>query len=391
MDHLIIREGVYLINDTSSNVYYQDENSAIQKKKGFEEVPNGIRVHTLSYLFESSYQINRMFSVLASARLDKPTISNFMFSPRLAIIAEINENNTLRLVAQRSLRMMPIRAQYLYDKHNKDNSDRQNESINAVELAYTRLQGKNVLINLNCFYNEIDAVGFTGEALGFFGKQKQFGGDIELKYTKKQMTIGLNHAYLKLLSFDWNDEFKDGTNKNNITFSDYDYNINKSNGPIQLTSYGNDLNNWSNNATRLFVTYKLFKEKLIVHINSRLVWDTKGGYDEMNMYEEAYNNFDVSQADDPVKFLEEKEVFENEKRLLDEEKAYKTEFTFNASISYKLRIGEKSNLLLTIYSENLLGNNKRYYVSTGSSGTYPSRLKFIEEPTTIGFRIHFSY
>ena len=112
------------------------------------------------------------------------------------------------------------------------------------------------------------------------------------------------------------------------------------------------------------------------------------------MFSNAYANLDVNALDSKgrVDYLEDLAILEKEKELLDTEKDYNASFHLNASLSYKFKLGDKSDLFITLYSENIHGSSKRYYVSTGSgSRPYPSRLRYTEEPRTIGFRAQLKF
>lgn len=394
-DHLLIREGLYFISDTTNSVYYNDPNSNLNKDKGVEQVGNGFDVGTFSYILETKLDLNDWLKMIVSGRLDKPTISNTMFSPRAALIGKIDDKNTIRLNLQRSLRMMPLRAQYLYYNYGESTAieTRDAESINSYEISYTRLQGLNWLFNLNAYYNDLDAVGYTGSDLQFIGRQQLFGTELEVKYSKKSTDFTFNHSFLQQLDFDFSEELKTGSNRNNITYADYHYVMTKGDYDLNLMSYGNGINNWSNNSSRLAITHKLLNNNLVLHLNTRVFWDYTGSYDEANMYREAYENFDVSNltAQELEGFKTQKAIFEREMDFLDDNGAFKTDFRFNGSVSYAHTIKGKYKILTTIYSENLLGSQKRYYVSTGSSNVLPNRLKYMEEPTTVGFRVKLTF
>ncbi|MFY0686632.1 MAG: TonB-dependent receptor plug domain-containing protein [Cyclobacteriaceae bacterium] len=394
-DHLLVREGTYIISDSTTSVYYADPESQLQKSRGVQEVGNGISIHTFSYLFESNHTVNKYLSALVSARLDKPTYGNLMFSPRVAFFGETASKDFFRLVLQRSMRMMPLRAHYLLgvnDRLKESRDDSMYESINNIELGYSRVLGKSIFIKSVVFYSQENVIGFTGQDLQKLGLMSQGGMEVEWMYNTANTKIGFNHAYLIPLGFDLNEEFKDGTQKNNITFSDYYYLINppRSVVPLELTSTGNNLNNWSNHSSRLFVSQDLIENRLGMHLNTRMFYGYEGSYDEMRMYENAYANT-VIPADLEEEFAIQRADFERERNILESYDAYEFDFRINASVSYKMPVNDKIKARFIAYSDNMLGSNKRYYVSTGSSGTVPDRLQFMEEPTTIGGRLLISF
>jgi hypothetical protein len=113
----------------------------------------------------------------------------------------------------------------------------------------------------------------------------------------------------------------------------------------------------------------------------------------MGMYEQAFDAVDYSQltSSEADVYQAYHKTLLNEKRLLEEKNAYKLDFRLNASLTYIFPINSKSNLRTTVYADNLVGSRKKYYVSTGSNSFIPSRLKFIEEPRTIGLKLLYNY
>tara|TARA_B110000037_G_scaffold163942_1_gene185306 strand:- start:2644 stop:3057 length:414 start_codon:yes stop_codon:yes gene_type:complete len=133
--------------------------------------------------------------------------------------------------------------------------------------------------------------------------------------------------------------------------------------------------------------------KLVTHISARMNWDHEGSYDEMEMFQRAYDNFNTStlDADALALFENQRSEFERERALLDAEDAYQQDLSVNASLSYSWETKHDSKIVATLYAANILGDLKRYYVSTGSSREYPQRLQYLEEPTSIGLRISVKY
>lgn len=391
-NHLLVYEGINIINDSSSNVYYNDANSQFKSHKESIEVGKGIFVNTHSFLLEASYKLSKYFQLQHAARLDFPSISTMMYSPRVSLLSEISDKHTVKIIAQRSLRMMPLRAQYIYYQ-NKTNDTTENkfehESLNSIELGYLYTPSKQVLFDVHTFYNSINAVGFTGNDLQFLGDMKLLGVELDAKFRWRNHTLIFNHTWLHLMSMKMNEDLKTGGNRNNISFSDYYYNTQGGDVSLLLTGYGNSLNNISENSSRVIYTQKLMNEKLILHANARLFWDYAGSYDELRMYEEAYERFDVSQltSDEQIQFEEQKSDFEREKKLLEDTKAYQANFKLNFSLSYRWPTSPKTELLTIFYVDNFLGSRKKYYVSTGSTRAFPDRLRYILEPRTIGCRL----
>jgi deferrochelatase/peroxidase EfeB len=88
-----------------------------------------------------------------------------------------------------------------------------------------------------------------------------------------------------------NDTLKTGVIRNNISFSDYFYRT-RSDVPLLLEGYGDGLYNIHENITKLIFTAKLLNNKLVAQTNAQVYWDSQGSYDEMRMYQRAYDESD---------------------------------------------------------------------------------------------------
>jgi outer membrane receptor protein involved in Fe transport len=407
-DYLWVQEGTHIISNKETSVYLNDTNSQFKSTNNIEEVGEGIFVNTHSYLLETSYKFADKYQLLFSSRLDFPDISVYLWSPRLSFISEINKKNTLKITAQSSMRMMPIRAQYLFNKYQSRDTtknDNEHENLNSLEIGYNYLPNKNTMFEFHAFYNDIDAVGYTGEDLQFLGDIQLFGFDLEGTFAFEKTSLKINHSYLMLIDMKMNEALKTGGSRNNISFSDYYYNTRSKiqdgvlvTVPLLLESFGNGLNNWSKNTTRFIITHKILDEKLIFHANARVFWDYAGAYDEMAMYENAYENFNLSnlsqeqrEAFDQEIFDNQKAIFERERDLLEKQDPYSLDIRLNVSLSYKWDIADGYELFTTAYADNFIGSRKRYFVSTGSKNPVPERLKWVEEPRTFGLKLQINF
>ena len=395
-NHLLIREGKWIINDADSSVYldYPDGDNRPGSTR-LEEVGNSLQFDTISQLSEATYKLSSNSQLIYAHRLDVPDIAETMYAPRLSYILDLPDQSTVRTSIQRSLRMMPLRAQYLYDKDDRDSSINgiDHEKLDSLEVAYSKVFNESTLVEVNAYYNDMDTVGYTGTKLEFLGDMQLFGIELQAKFQWKNTTLIANHSYLNLIDWTMNPDLRDGINRNNISFSDYLYTSTRGDEDITVSNYGNSLNNWSTNSSRLILTSHFMDRKLVTHISARMNWDHEGSYDEMEMFQRAYDNFNTStlDADALALFENQRSEFERERALLDAEDAYQQDLSVNASLSYSWETKHDSKIVATLYAANILGDLKRYYVSTGSSREYPQRLQYLEEPTSIGLRISVKY
>ncbi len=394
-DHIFIREGVYMISDADTSVYTQYPDLRTRPPLDrIEEIGSGIAVDMFTQLSEVSYDLSSSAQLLYAHRLDFPEISDTMFAPRLAYIVDLPDESTFRVSAQRSLRMMPLRAQYLLDKYEGSASSdgHDHETLDSLEFAYTKVFNDSFLLDVNAFYNESDTVGFTGSDLQFLGDLELFGVEMQAQFQWGNSEITFNHSYLDMLDMTMNPDLKTGRNRNNISFADYHYEAPGA-VPLLLEGYGNSLNNWSTNSSRLIYTSRFLDDRLVARVSARVNWDYEGAYDEMKMYQRAYDNYDTSVLDDETlaAFETQRAAFQRERTLLDAEDAYQTDIKINASMSYQWETEGDSTIVATLFAENVFGSEKRYYVSTGSSRNYPVRLGYLEEPRRIGLRVSVKY
>jgi hypothetical protein len=382
-DHIMIREGVYLINDFDSSVYTQDLRLRNRPQPGrIEEIGNGLDFISHTHLFEGNFHANKQYTLHYGHRLDLPDTSAAMYSPRLSLISRIDDKNSTTFTVQRALRMMPLRAQYLYDKHEGE-SDSEHEKIDSLEFAYTHTN-KTTEHKIRAFYNEIEAIGFTGQDLQLIADFSLLGLELESRYKNEKIEFIANHSYLRQVEFSMNEDIKDGRTRNNISYADY-YFITRTAVPITLNDSGNSLNNWSENSSKFILNYNLIGNAIKLQLNAQIYWDYKGAWEEIHMYQSAYDNFDTSTLSESelTEFENQLSHFQRERALLEDNNAYQRQINFGASISYEGTLNANRSIKTTLHLQNLLDDRKRYYVNTGSSNYYPNRLNFINEPRVI--------
>mgnify|MGYP000262366571 CR=1 FL=1 len=389
-NHLWIKEGVDMLSSLNSSVYLQDMSlNGRPDINNTVELGSGISTTTHSHLLESKYSISNSHTILYAHRLDFPDISNTMFSPRLSLVSNFDENNTLVSTAQRAQRMMPIRAQYLAYMSG-DNSKL--ETLDSIELSYTNSGIENTKLNLRTYYNMTKAVGYTGQSLEFLTDFDLFGVVFSANYQYTNSEMIFNHAFLKPLNIIMNDELKTGQFRNNITFADYYYQVNRD-IPLTLEDYGEGLNNVPQNISKFIYTHSFLDERLKANINVQVYWDFQGSYDEMGMYQQAYENVNRNNLSpaEQILFDQQYQDFTHERQLLEATSAFEVDYNVNASLTYLWTTNDSTDIKLTLYAENMLNSSYRYYVSTGSSTTYPNRLSYLDKPVTFGLSVQVDF
>ena len=318
---------------------------------------------------------------MVSWRIDNHRDTKFLFSPRVAFFSEINERNFLKFSWQQSVRMT-TGEQLLASHRLGEKAD--TEKLTAYELNYDYLPLKSLHLSATAFYYELEAVGFvvqsvtlgTGGATSFGGTipqgvQKHYGLELEAKYSAKPFEFGLNHSYVKLADF----KLGKGVASTSISYSDY-RELPDAAGRPRLTDTGNDINSWSNHATKLFFNYR-FLEKFTFHLDSNVFWHFKGAEDEIRMIQKAVRGTadDTALLRSAIRELERREVFGTNLRT-------------NASLSYDF----SKNFSITVFGMNLagVGDNKRLQHEIGTRTLVP-RAFYTEEPATVGVKVKLSF
>ena len=323
-------------------------------------IADGFNTNMISFFSECNFEFHPLANLLVSARMDKNNFSKYFFSPRIGLISEIDKDNIVKLIWQRSVRMNTgeeLYKEYLY------NTKANPEILNCFELMYNSLPTKNILLNISASYNWGEMLGFVYDPATIKGETKPIGNlkyftlEAEARYKFEKLTFGINHSFVKQLSW----ENAAGITSQGISYADYN-----SNG---LLSTGNDLNNWANNATKLFANVEL-PCQFTFHADGQFFWKWNGYKDVQLMYDGKYGN-----SNPAWKLLN---------NILDDENFAGTDVKINLSIS---KYFPQINSTVSVYGINLLGS-KRYSYSSGERYNYPSRLMWVNEPAALGIKIN---
>jgi outer membrane receptor protein involved in Fe transport len=333
-------------------------------------VGDGWSTVTYSFLFEMMWQPLEDLSILVSARSDKDTYTPWLFYPRVALIYEFSDNNIIKLVGQQSQRMNT--ASQLLIQHLSGNSTKP-ERLAGMEIIYSGAPNEHLLLNVSAFYNNLDVISWynVGRTTRPTGNLKLYGLEFEGKVVYNGFDLSINQSYVKQLKW----ELADSVFYSGISFSDYFLELNN----LKFESVGNDLNNWSNLVTKILCNYKLFDEKLVLHMDSRVYWKFEGEKDGLKSYENAM------QKDHPD-YQAMKDMLDIIKKI----KMYDTELRLNFSAGWNINEHYK----FSVHAMNILdfSGNKRYYYDSGiRKSTSYFRHGFIEEPFTLALKLEIKY
>jgi hypothetical protein len=139
--------------------------------------------------------------------------------------------------------------------------------------------------------------------------------------------------------------------------------------------YGNDLNNWPNQAFKIFGQYAL-GPNLQLHGNAQFFWDYQGAKDGLAALELAVQG---DSLEGPV---------EEALRKIREQDA----FGLNSRLNFLLRYTPTPKLKFNVFVLNLLGpgTNRRHAYDSGNNRPSPHRVRFIREERAAGLGIEYA-
>lgn len=332
-------------------------------------VGDGWTTNTFSFFTEANLNVRPWLRVLLSGRADRSTYSDWLLSPRIALIARLADRRYLKLVAQESYRENTA-AQVFADVQNGREPD--SESLTGLELAYSASAGERLSFDLAGFWNGVDVIAFDPDAnvtIGV-GELSLYGVEAEVEFQASWGRLGANYSFVEQL--DW--DLAPGVTRSGISYADYRQPL-LGTGAVQ-SGFGNDLNNWPNQSFKFFARLALSK-RVTLHADARVQWDFQGREDGLAALRRAVAGEGVEEA------------VERSLAVVEQVGAFEPELRADASFSYALR----DDLGLTISIQNLLGSNgnKRYAYDEGENRAAPRKVRFVEEPRAFEIRMEYRF
>ena len=211
-----------------------------------------------SLFFEDQWTMVNNLTLFTSARLDKHSYTDVMFSPRLALVWTPTDKDTLKLIGAESLRTNTeegMRADWLNNKRSDP------EKMRSYEFRYERQQNQNLMFASSIFYDKLDVLAWSDPAQQEIpsGMYKTAGIELEGQYRAENDTITFSHSFTKLVGENLHTD-------NFITSAGF--------------GVGYDLNAWSNNVTKLSAHHQVDRH-LSLDGNIQVMWGYPGGKDYM--------------------------------------------------------------------------------------------------------------
>jgi outer membrane receptor protein involved in Fe transport len=215
---------------------------------------------TYSVFGEDQWQINDEWTTFVGARWDNNTYTPWMFSPRVAVVYTPNKETAWKAILNQSQRMNfaeELRSQWL---NNRTLSEP--EVLKSAELRLERNPTDCFSWAVSTFFIDLDAISWdqTHSSSSITGNQKQWGVEGEWQYKTGCWQIVGSHCYTKLLNF---------------TLTDPTVTTFISAAP---DGFGNDLDAWANNITKVFV-HRQLNETWAVDSSVRYYWGFPGSKD----------------------------------------------------------------------------------------------------------------
>jgi outer membrane receptor protein involved in Fe transport len=353
----------FAVLDTTSGFYTQYNPNGI-----VTHIDKPITANQISVFLEINYQPIKNTTILVSGRLDKHNLAELAFSPRLAIIQELNMNNFLKLIAQQSVRLPGFRE--LYAINYASESSPAPEKITGIELIYSRIQSQNFTLNASIFYQTVDQVAWINDkGSGLVGTFETAGFETDISYKINNFNVDLSYSYIQQLS--WEPVFD---------FNSYLSRIGVDSIDVPLVDAGaNRINNTPQHQVKFITSYSI-NNSLFIHFDARFA-SKQGQMDMLNMYKSIHDEYGLDHTKDEMT-----DIYND---VID--KGYgQPSFTSNISIRYVLPI-KKVDLAISAYAMNIFSiNHVRYvyqYWEEGNNRQYPRQVGFVNEPRTFGMKL----
>jgi hypothetical protein len=224
---------------------------------GVPPVRDAWKTDTVSLLAEHQWHLGEQWTTFASARADKHTYTDWLFSPRLALVFTPSGKDTLKLIAARAVRRNSDGE--LRQEHVQTGSQGTTESLESLEFRYERQHDKQLNFGCSVFVEQNDAIGFDAVANDSVavGTFKVWGLEPEITLRSERTRVTLSHGYTKLIK----SRLATPTTVQGITAEPY--------------GYGQDLANWANHITKLALIHDL-NAKWTVSTSLRAYWGFSG-------------------------------------------------------------------------------------------------------------------
>lgn len=353
----------FAVLDPSSGFYAQYNPAGIVTL-----IDDLIDAHQVSAFYEINYTPIENTTLLFSGRVDKHHMAEVAFSPRMAIIQQLNKNNYLKLIGQQSVRLPNFRELYALDYASEPFSSP--EKLKSVELIFSSILGQDFSLNLTTYYQSVNQIGWTDMLRSdIIGKFNTAGFEADLSYKFNDLNLSLNYTFIKQLK--WDPEYDSQSYLSNIGLDSLNRSL--------IDAASNRINNFPQHQLKLVTSYKV-NTAIYLHFNARMAFE-QGQADMLDMFKSVHDTYGTSATQQEMS-----NIYDD---VLD--KGYsKPSFTSNISASYSFELGNV-NMQLSTWVMNVLAINHIRYVyqfwEEGDNRQYPRQVGFVNEPRTYGMSL----
>jgi outer membrane receptor protein involved in Fe transport len=194
--------GEYSRDQFGKDSIYEDDVTPLAAPWGAE--PNSMpewSTGTASILGEVQWRFADKWLAFLGGRIDwHPFVEKEMFSPRIALIHELTEKDTLKAIVSNAVRAST--AEDMKKAWDEGNKSKYEDMLN-YELQWQRQQTSDLWFGCSAYYNERDVVAWDqGNSLvAPLGKMSIYGAEVEVLYRTDKTSMGLSHGYSQLCNF----------------------------------------------------------------------------------------------------------------------------------------------------------------------------------------------
>jgi outer membrane receptor protein involved in Fe transport len=236
---------------------------------------------TYSLLGEERWDIAPEWTLYSDMRIDKNDQTDFMYSPRAALVYMPTRDDTFKLILSQATKADI--AEELELQHQTSGKMDDTETLRGAELSYSRILGPRWSVGANTFFNYFHIIGWDNASNQTqpVGDANIVGVELEAAYQSKAFQLGISQGYSQLVGFQ---NSVQGIEGQAITAEPY--------------GYGHDLNHWSTYITKMHFAWQPV-EKLRFSGSLRVFWGWPGFKD----YTDYANSQGVDSEGDPLEFL----------------------------------------------------------------------------------------
>ncbi len=234
--------------------------------------------------FLAEYQLNAgdQWTAFLGGRMDKHSFTQWMASPKAALVFTPVESNITKLFYNRSVRKSDDIELKQQADANPD-SLAEIEKVNSLELRHDYRAGDDLVLSAALCWQDIDIIGFVGPPRNRtrpVGNEKIFGLEAEASYTGRRHILVGSYAFTKLREFTLLDE---SIRTQTETSAPY--------------GYGNDLHHWPWHVGKLTWRWHVTR-KLKASSSLRLLWGFKGAEAYADYNNEVLKRNSLTRTDD---------------------------------------------------------------------------------------------